>query len=72
MADLLYQVVSVNVDSLNRFEDGAEITIDTLMQAGILKKSGDALNRAGMAIVKSCIIIELLIYGVIPIANNEA
>lgn len=41
------EVVSVNVDSLNRFEDGAEITIDTLMQAGILKKSGDALKILG-------------------------
>ena len=29
-------------------------------------------SRAGIAIVSSCMIMELLIYGVMPIANSEA
>ena len=38
------EVVSVNVGSLNRFEDGAEVTVEALKEAGILKKTGDALK----------------------------
>ena len=38
------EVVSVNVGSLNRFEDGAEVTAEALKKAGVIKKSGDALK----------------------------
>ena len=38
------ETVSVNVGSLNKFEDGAQVDVDALMEAGILKKSGDALK----------------------------
>ena len=37
-------VVSVNVGSLNCFENGAEVDVNALMEAGVLKKSGDALK----------------------------
>lgn len=38
------EVVSVNVGSLNCFEDGAQVDVNALMEAGVLKKSGDALK----------------------------
>ena len=38
------EVVSVNIGSLNCFDDGAEVDVNALMDAGILKKSGDALK----------------------------
>ncbi len=38
------EVVSINVGSLNCFEDGAEVDVNTLIEAGVLKKSGDALK----------------------------
>ncbi|WP_322201952.1 50S ribosomal protein L15 [Acutalibacter intestini] len=38
------ETVSVNVGSLNKFEDGAQVDVQALMEAGILKKSGDALK----------------------------
>lgn len=38
------EVVSINVGSLNCFEDGAEVDVKALMEAGVLKKSGDALK----------------------------
>ena len=38
------EVVSVNVGSLNCFEDGAQVDVQALKEAGILKKSGDALK----------------------------
>lgn len=38
------EVVSVNVGSLNRFEDGTEVTAEALKEAGVIKKTGDALK----------------------------
>lgn len=38
------EVVAVNIGSLNRFEDGAEVTAQTLKEAGVIKKTGDALK----------------------------
>lgn len=38
------EVVSINVGSLNQFEDGASVDAKALMEAGLLKKSGDALK----------------------------
>lgn len=38
------EVVSVNVGSLNCFEDGAQVDLEALMSAGILKKAGDSLK----------------------------
>lgn len=38
------EVVAVNVGSLNCFEDGKVVDVDALMEAGVLKKSGDALK----------------------------
>lgn len=38
------EVVCVNVGSLNCFEDGKVVDVSALMEAGVLKKSGDALK----------------------------
>ena len=38
------EVVSVNVGSLNCFEDGKVVDVNALMEAGVLKKGGDALK----------------------------
>ena len=38
------ETVSVNVGALNRFEEGAQVDVQALLDAGILKKSGDALK----------------------------
>lgn len=38
------EVVSVNVGSLNRFEDGTEVTAEALKEAGVIKRTGDALK----------------------------
>lgn len=37
-------IVSVNVGSLNSFEDGAAVDAAALIQAGIIKKSGDGVK----------------------------
>jgi large subunit ribosomal protein L15 len=42
------EVVAVNLSTLNRkFEDGAEVTIDALVEAGVIKNSFDAVKILG-------------------------
>ncbi len=38
------EIVSVNVGSLNRFEDGAEVDAQALIAAGIIKKACDGVK----------------------------
>ncbi|MBQ1328083.1 MAG: 50S ribosomal protein L15 [Eubacterium sp.] len=41
------QIVTVNVSVLNRFEDGAEITVGSLIEAGIVKNPRDGVKILG-------------------------
>ena len=41
------EIVGINVDVLNRFEDGAEVTVDTLVEAGIVKNPKDGVKILG-------------------------
>ena len=41
------EIVSVNVSMLDRFEDGAEVTIDSLMDIGIIKNPRDGVKILG-------------------------
>lgn len=41
------EIVGINVDRLNRFEDGAEVTVETLMEAGIVKNPRDGVKILG-------------------------
>ena len=40
-------IVGINVDVLNRFEDGAEVTVETLVEAGIVKNPRDGVKILG-------------------------
>lgn len=40
-------IVGINVDRLNRFEDGTEVTVETLMEAGIVKNPRDGVKILG-------------------------
>ncbi len=40
-------IVAVNIDVLERFEDGATVDVDTLIQAGIIKKRRDGVKILG-------------------------
>lgn len=37
-------IVAVNLDRLNYFEDGADVTIEALQEANIIKKPGDGVK----------------------------
>ena len=41
------QYVAINVEELNKFEDGAEVTAETLMEKGIISKALDGVKILG-------------------------
>ncbi|MEG1505356.1 MAG: 50S ribosomal protein L15 [Acetivibrio sp.] len=41
------EIVGINVDELNRFEDGTEVTVATLMEIGIVKNPRDGVKILG-------------------------
>ena len=40
-------IVSINVEELNRFEDGAVVTVEALLEAGVIKRAGDGVKILG-------------------------
>lgn len=41
------EIIAINVDQLNRFEDGATVTPETLLEARVIKKTGDGVKILG-------------------------
>ena len=41
-------IVAINVGVLNRFEDGAEVTVESLLASGAISRVGDVLNFSAM------------------------
>ena len=41
------EIVSINVDVLNRFDDDATVTVDSLIEAGIIKNPRDGVKILG-------------------------
>lgn len=41
------EIVAVNVDMLNRFEDGAEVTAETLVALGVISNPKDGVKILG-------------------------
>ena len=41
------EIVALNLDVLNRFEDGTEVTVDTLVCAGVIKNPRDGVKLLG-------------------------
>lgn len=41
------EIVGINVDMLNRFEDGAVVTVESLMEVGIVKNPKDGVKILG-------------------------
>lgn len=42
-----HEIVAVNLDKLNRFENGTEVTPELLLKTGIIKKMGDGVKVLG-------------------------
>ncbi len=41
------EIIAVNVDMLNRFEDGADVTIESMMEIGIITNPKDGVKILG-------------------------
>ncbi len=41
------EIVAINVDALERFEDGAEVTIETLVESGLISNPKDGVKILG-------------------------
>jgi large subunit ribosomal protein L15 len=41
------QIVSINVDRLNIFEDGTEVTVELLLERGVISKAKDGVKILG-------------------------
>lgn len=41
------EIITINLDILNRFEDGAEVTVETLMEKGIIRNPKDGVKVLG-------------------------
>lgn len=41
------EIVAINVEVLNRFEDGTTVTVDSLIEAGIIKNPRDGVKILG-------------------------
>ncbi len=41
------EIVAINVSALNRFEDGAEVSVDTLIENGVVKNPRDGVKILG-------------------------
>ena len=45
-------IVGINVSVLDRFDDGAEVTVDTLIETGIVKNPKDGVKILGNGEIK--------------------
>ena len=41
------EIIAINVDVLNRFEDGTDVTVDTLLESRAISKAGDGVKILG-------------------------
>ena len=41
------EIVAINVDALNRFDNDAEVTVETLVETGIIKNPKDGVKILG-------------------------
>ncbi len=41
------EIVAINVSALERFEDGSDVTVETLVEAGIIKNPRDGVKILG-------------------------
>ena len=41
------EIVAINLSALERFEDGSDVTVDTLLENGVIKKAADGVKILG-------------------------
>ncbi len=62
----------INVETLNRFDDGAVVDLDALMQSGVIKKANDGLKVLGRGEITKKITVKASIFSAAAKAKIEA
>jgi len=66
------EIIAINVDALNRFEDGATVTVESLLEAGIIKKAGDGVKILGFGELKKRLDVKVNAYSASAIEKIKA
>ena len=66
------EIVSINVSALDRFEDGAEVTIESLMDMGIVKNPRDGVKILGNGNVTKKLTVKVTAFSEAAKAKIEA
>ena len=66
------EIVGINVDALNRFEDGAEVTVATLVEAGIIKNPRDGVKILGNGELTKKLTVQANAFSASAVAKIEA
>lgn len=53
------EITSINVDRLNVFEDGTEVTVDLLLQKGVISKANDGVKILGNGELKKKLTVKV-------------
>ena len=65
-------IIAINVDVLNRFEDGAEVTLESLLANGIVSRLGDGVKVLGNGELTKKITVKAAKYTASAAAKIEA
>ncbi len=63
---------TINVSDLNKFENGATVTLETLVNCGIIRKENDGLKVLGNGELKKALTVEAKIFTETAKAKIEA
>ena len=62
----------INVETLNRFDDGAVVDLDALLESGVIKKANDGLKVLGRGEITKKITVKASIFSAAAKAKIEA
>ena len=66
------EIIGINVDVLNRFEDNAEVTVETLIEAGIVKNPRDGVKILGNGELTKKLTVKVDAFSAGAVAKIEA
>ncbi|RYD05160.1 50S ribosomal protein L15 [Desulforamulus aquiferis] len=52
-------IIAINLDELNVFEPGTEVTPEVLLAAGVIKKTGDGVKILGDGVLEKALTVKV-------------
>jgi len=66
------EVISVNIESLNKFDNGAEVTPESLVESKIIKKVGDGVKVLGNGKLEKSLTVKVNAFSKSAVEKIEA